>query len=83
MTTQQANKYELGINRISAGRLFEIAHAMATPIDYFYEGFGKATPHEARPGERRVLEIARRFREISDPKHQAAISQLTRILAGR
>ena len=38
VTYQQAHKYERGINRVSAGRLFEVAHALSAPITYFYEG---------------------------------------------
>jgi transcriptional regulator with XRE-family HTH domain len=41
VTYQQAHKYERGINRVSAGRLFEIARALSAPIMYFYEGFGE------------------------------------------
>jgi DNA-binding XRE family transcriptional regulator len=41
VTYQQAHKYERGINRVSAGRLFEIARALSAPITYFYEGLGE------------------------------------------
>src|ERR1051325_1361611 len=33
---QQAHKYERGQSRISAGRLFQIAKALKTPISYFF-----------------------------------------------
>jgi transcriptional regulator with XRE-family HTH domain len=33
---QQAHKYERGISRVSAGRLFHIATALGTPIEYFF-----------------------------------------------
>ena len=33
---QQAHKYERGISRVSAGRLFHIATALDTPIEYFF-----------------------------------------------
>jgi transcriptional regulator with XRE-family HTH domain len=35
---QQAHKYERGISRISAGRLYRIATALEAPIAYFFEG---------------------------------------------
>lgn len=35
---QQIQKYEKGGNRISASRLYEIAHVLKVPITYFYEG---------------------------------------------
>ena len=38
LTFQQVQKYEKGVNRISAGRLFEMAAVLAIPITYFYEG---------------------------------------------
>lgn len=38
LTFQQVQKYEKGTNRISAGRLFEMASALNVPITYFYEG---------------------------------------------
>ena len=38
LTFQQVQKYEKGINRISAGRLFELANVLDVPITYFYEG---------------------------------------------
>jgi transcriptional regulator with XRE-family HTH domain len=34
---QQVQKYETGMNRISASRLWEIAEALDTPISYFFE----------------------------------------------
>ena len=33
---QQAHKYERGISRVSAGRLYHIATALNTPIEYFF-----------------------------------------------
>lgn len=33
---QQAHKYERGLSRISAGRLFHIATALGVPIIYFF-----------------------------------------------
>jgi len=46
VTYQQAHKYERGINRVSAGRLFEIARALSAPISYFYEGVGQEGPRQ-------------------------------------
>ena len=37
VTYQQAHKYETGINRISAGRLYQIARALGVEISYFFE----------------------------------------------
>mgnify|MGYP000574263666 FL=1 len=38
VTFQQIQKYECGANRISAARLFQLAKALETPINYFYDG---------------------------------------------
>jgi transcriptional regulator with XRE-family HTH domain len=38
VTFQQVQKYERGANRISAGRLYELAQALGTSIAYFYDG---------------------------------------------
>lgn len=35
---QQIQKYETGMNRVSASRLWDIAHAMEVPINFFFEG---------------------------------------------
>src|SRR6267143_743536 len=83
VTYQQAHKYERGINRVSAGRLFEIARALSAPITYFYEGIGQEGPRQVTPHQRMLLEIARNFAEIRNEKHQEAVSQLARALASR
>jgi transcriptional regulator with XRE-family HTH domain len=38
VTFQQVQKYERGANRISAGRLYELARVMETSIPYFFQG---------------------------------------------
>ena len=37
VTFQQIQKYENGINRISAASLYELSKRLATPIDYFFK----------------------------------------------
>ena len=65
VTYQQAHKYECGINRVSAGRLFEGARALSAPITYFYEGIGEEGPRQIMPRtQRMLLEIARNVAEI-------------------
>jgi len=79
---QQAHKYERGTNRISAGRLYEIAEVLNTPLAYFYEGLDEKLTAVAA-SERKVLEIARNFVEIPNEKQREAFGQLVRALAGR
>lgn len=37
LTFQQVQKYERGVNRISAGRLYQFSKILNVPITYFYE----------------------------------------------
>lgn len=38
LTFQQVQKYEKGVNRVSAGRLYEIASVLEVPVEFFFEG---------------------------------------------
>jgi transcriptional regulator with XRE-family HTH domain len=38
LTFQQVQKYEKGVNRIGAGRLYEIAKILNVKVDYLYDG---------------------------------------------
>ena len=35
---QQIQKYETGVNRVSASRLWDIANAMDVPVGFFFQG---------------------------------------------
>jgi len=37
LTFQQVQKYERGVNRISAGRLYQFSEILQVPVTYFYE----------------------------------------------
>ena len=41
---QQIQKYETGMNRISASRLWDIADALGVSISFFFEGLGSEMP---------------------------------------
>lgn len=47
ITFQQIQKYERGVNRISAGRLFEIARILEVNVPYFYEGLAEEKPRRS------------------------------------
>ena len=85
VTYQQAHKYETGINRISAGRLYQIARALGVDISYFFEdvdpGSGVTRTQELMPQQRMLLELARNFAAIKSRKHQEAICHLARALS--
>jgi transcriptional regulator with XRE-family HTH domain len=75
-------KYELGINAVSASLLYEIAGAMDTPVDSFFDGFD--TNEEIRHPRRltMLLNFMRNFSAIESEPHREAISQLIRVLTG-
>jgi transcriptional regulator with XRE-family HTH domain len=81
VTYQQAHKYERGINRISAGRLYEIAQVLGVPVSYFFEGLDSQRIPDLTARQRMCLELARNFSSIQNEKHQEALSQLARALA--
>ena len=81
VTYQQAHKYERGINRVSAGRLFEVAQVLSVPVNYFFDGLEQESQRAISPRERMCLELSRNFAQIPNERHQEALSQLARALA--
>ena len=91
LTFQQVQKYEKGVNRIGAGRLYEVARILGVPIDFFYEGVASAPQSggfaEAGPpvmefvssGEGLQLSLA--FMKIKDPKVRKRVLDLVKSLA--
>jgi transcriptional regulator with XRE-family HTH domain len=81
VTYQQAHKYEKGINRIAAGRLYNIAQALGVDVGYFFEALHSGDQaFKATPQQRMLLELARNFISIPIRKHQEAICSLARAL---
>ena len=80
VTYQQAHKYEKGINRVTAGRLYHIAQALGVEVGYFFEGLGTDDAFKATPQQRLLLELARNFSAIPIRKHQDAICSLARAM---
>lgn len=46
LTFQQVQKYERGMNRISAGRLYQFAKILDVPVAYFYDQIGQAAENQ-------------------------------------
>src|ERR1700733_8876928 len=66
---QQVQKYETGANRISAGRLYEIAVELSVEVSYFFEGFQseRAASQMVHGGHNRAaIDMVRNFQEIKD-----------------
>ncbi len=80
VTYQQAHKYEKGINRVAAGRLYQMARVLGVDIGYFFEGLNESSAVQASPKQRMLLELARNFISIPTRKHQEAVCSLARAL---
>lgn len=86
VTHQQLQKYEMGINRVSAGRLAFIAKYLNTNVSTFYEGLDsslKASESDVdlNQSQRMCIEVSRNFMRIKNPEHKEAVNSLVRILA--
>ncbi|WP_273759244.1 helix-turn-helix domain-containing protein [Bartonella sp. ML70XJBT.G] len=77
VSAQQIQKYETGLNRVSAGRLKEIADIFNVPIAFFYaELFTKQhTHHDEVISSREEYLLLKNFRILAKVK-QRAILQL-------
>ena len=80
ITYQQARKYETGANRISAGRLHQLARALEVDTGYFFEGLGSGEPARPTAGQRQMLELARSFAALPRPQQEALV-EVARALA--
>jgi transcriptional regulator with XRE-family HTH domain len=85
---QQVQKYETGANRISAGRIFEIARGLGVDVGYFFEGLGLDQPGEQPALEhggkqRSAIELVRKFGQIRDPQVRSAIAGLVKAIVDR
>jgi transcriptional regulator with XRE-family HTH domain len=80
VTYQQAHKYEKGINRVAAGRLYQMARVLGVDIGYFFEGLNGDASLHASPQQRMLLDLARNFISIKTRRHQEAVCTLARAL---
>ncbi|HEY5338506.1 MAG TPA: helix-turn-helix transcriptional regulator [Rhizomicrobium sp.] len=80
---QQVQKYETGANRISAGRLYEIALELTVDAAYFFEGFdsGRTPEHLPHGGHNRAaIDLVRNFQEIKDEGLRSALTNLLKAM---
>jgi len=95
LTFQQVQKYEKGVNRIGASRLFQISEILDVPVQFFFE----EAPHSdcrKTPGmaeadseafileflnSREGLELNRAFVKIADSKVRKSVVDLVRALS--
>ena len=83
---QQIQKYETGMNRVSASRLWDIAEAMTVPVSYFFEGADGEVPAAAAsaPGDlladKEALELVRSYYAIPENQRRR-LFELARVLS--
>jgi transcriptional regulator with XRE-family HTH domain len=83
---QQLSKYEQAINRISAGRLYELSKVLDVPITFFFEGIADTSMQVVSGGHKDLLafgksaEVVAAFRAISNPAVRRGLGQLARAL---
>jgi transcriptional regulator with XRE-family HTH domain len=87
---QQIQKYETGMNRISASRLWDIAKVLDVPINYFFEGIDGEESETASEGsdanrgdllaDREALELVRSYYAIPENQRRR-LFDLARVLS--
>ncbi len=88
VTFQQIQKYERAANRISAGKLHDVARMLSVPIYYFFQGFpglvGVADEQSgfdhATQADVQAMELLRNFRAIENPAVRQQILDLVKTL---
>ena len=92
LTFQQVQKYEKGVNRIGAGRLFEVSRILNVPVDFFYEGLApnptaanepdaSAPPVMEFVSSGEGLQLSLAFMKIKDAKVRKRVLDLVKSLA--
>lgn len=95
LTFQQVQKYEKGVNRVSAGRLFEIASVLGVAVNYFYDGAAEQLEHngtglaEDAPGngppapvlDADTLDLIAAFQKIGDESLRKSLLNTVRAAA--
>jgi transcriptional regulator with XRE-family HTH domain len=83
---QQIQKYETGMNRISASRLWDIAEVLEVPVSFFFEGLGEADMaaggHETGDllADKEAMELVRSYYAIPEAQRKR-LFDLARVLS--
>ncbi len=84
---QQIQKYETGMNRVSASRLWDISEALSVPINFFFEGLevgeepaASATLPGDILGDKEALELVRSYYAIPENQRRR-LFELARVLS--
>ena len=81
---QQIQKYETGMNRVSASRLWDIADALGVAVAFFFEGFSEeAEIVEAAPdlmSDKEALALVRSYYAIPEAQRRR-LFELAKVLS--
>jgi transcriptional regulator with XRE-family HTH domain len=82
---QQIQKYETGMNRVSASRLWDIADALGVSISFFFDGLadgrGQAAPAQGdMMADKEALELVRSYYAIPEAQRRR-LFDLARVLS--
>jgi len=84
---QQIQKYETGMNRVSASRLWEISAALNVQPSFFFEGLGGDSSASATPelpgdllSDKEALELVRSYYAIPETQRRR-LFDLARVLS--
>lgn len=84
---QQIQKYETGMNRVSASRLWDIAHALGVEVAFFFEGLdGDLIPTDATGmpsdilSDKEALDLLRSYYAIPENQRRR-LFDLARVLS--
>ena len=85
LSFQQIQKYEKGLNRISAVRLQKISAALKVPVAFFYKGDGKVREAESLlfPTARVSLRLLGAAEKIKDRALQRRLVSLMESIAAK
>ena len=86
LTFQQVQKYERGINRISASKLWMLTQILDVPVSFFFDDVDEdqagPTSSDSDPLDKReTLEFVRSYYRITDPKARHSLFELVKALA--
>ncbi len=83
LTFQQIQKYENGMNRIAASRLWQFSLVLGRPISWFFEGIGaRKRKVEDLLAKRETLKFVRYF-SACDPDVQKHLAAMINAVAGK
>ena len=78
---QQIQKYETGMNRVSASRLWDIAESLGVPINFFFDGLAGAEPAMSDAvGDKEAAELVRSYFAIPEQQRRR-LFDLARVLS--